>query len=58
MDVQRLSINITVMSLELSKRKDIRLKDYDYSQNGAYFLTICVKDRHNLLWEQNVGGGL
>ena len=32
--------------MELSKRKDMRLKDYDYSQNGAYFITICVKAKH------------
>jgi len=37
--------------LELPKRKNIRLKDYDYSSNGAYFVTICVKDRHELLGE-------
>jgi REP element-mobilizing transposase RayT len=24
--------------------KSIRLKDYDYSRTGAYFVTICVKD--------------
>lgn len=26
-------------------RHSIRLKNYDYSQFGAYFVTICVKDR-------------
>ena len=26
-------------------RKLNRLADYDYSQPGAYFLTVCVKDR-------------
>ena len=26
-------------------RKSIRLKGYDYSQAGLYFITICVKDR-------------
>lgn len=26
-------------------RRSIRLKDYDYSRPGAYFLTICTKDR-------------
>ncbi len=31
------------------RRKNIRLKGYDYSGNGAYFITICVKDRHELL---------
>ena len=23
-------------------RRSIRLKDYDYSQQGAYFVTICI----------------
>ena len=31
---------------ELPKRKPNRLKDYDYSQNGAYFVTICAHERH------------
>ncbi len=30
-------------------RKTIRLRDYDYSQAGAYFVTICSKDRKCLL---------
>ncbi len=28
-----------------------RLQWYDYSQNGAYFVTICVKDRVCVFWE-------
>ena len=28
----------------LPKRKDLRLKRYDYSSAGAYFVTICIKD--------------
>ncbi|MBQ9842383.1 MAG: transposase [Clostridia bacterium] len=27
------------------KRKTIRLQEYDYSQNGAYFITICTEGR-------------
>ena len=27
----------------------MRLRDYDYSQNGAYFITICAKDRKGIL---------
>ena len=27
------------------ERKRLRLRDYDYSQPGAYFVTICAKDR-------------
>ncbi len=35
--------------MELPKRKSIRLKDYDYSQNGVYFVTICVQKKECLL---------
>ena len=34
---------------ELPKRKANRLTNYDYSQNGAYFITICVKDKKPIL---------
>ena len=40
---------------ELPTRKRNRLKEYDYSQNGAYFVTFCVKEHHCLLWERSVG---
>jgi len=30
-------------------RRSIRLKGYDYSTAGAYFVTLCVKGRENLL---------
>jgi REP element-mobilizing transposase RayT len=36
---------------ELPQRKQTRLKDYDYSRNGAYFITLCVKDHAKLLCE-------
>ncbi len=29
----------------IHNRKSIRLKGYDYSQAGLYFITICAKDR-------------
>src|SRR5450759_502937 len=32
-------------------RRSIRLKGYDYSQAGLYFITICVKDREHLFGE-------
>ena len=31
------------------ERKANRLADYDYSQNGAYFITICTQDRKKIL---------
>ena len=33
----------------LPKRKKIRLSDYDYLQENMYFITICVRDRLELL---------
>ena len=41
--------------MELPKRKPNRLKEYDYSQNGAYFITICTKDRKQILSHITVG---
>jgi REP element-mobilizing transposase RayT len=32
-------------------RRSIRLKGFDYSSDGAYFLTICVQNRECLLGE-------
>lgn len=34
--------------MELPKRKHQRLKNFDYSQNNAYFITVCTKDNLNL----------
>ncbi|MBR5528444.1 MAG: transposase [Clostridia bacterium] len=41
--------------MELPTRKPTRLKGYDYSTPGAYFITICTKDRRLLLSEIIVG---
>ena len=35
--------------MSLPKRKPTRLKDYDYSSEGAYFITICTKDKQKML---------
>lgn len=37
--------------MELPKRKQIRLREYDYSSAGAYFVTVCVEGRHHLFGE-------
>lgn len=39
-------------------RKPNRLPDYDYAQNGAYFITICAKDQASLFWKFRVGADL
>ena len=44
--------------MEQQKRKSIRLKNWDYSNNGAYFVTICTQDRLHILCEICRGGAL
>lgn len=36
---------------KLPYRKSIRLKNYDYSSNGYYFVTICTQNREKLFGE-------
>ncbi len=36
---------------EIHHRRSIRLKNYDYSQPGAYFVTICSQNRQCLFGE-------
>ena len=43
--------------MNLPKRKPLRLKEYDYSQNGAYSITLCTKNKEHKLGEI-VGDGL
>ena len=44
--------------MEYKNRKNPRLKDYDYSQNGCYFVTICTENRQEILSEVRRGGVL
>jgi REP element-mobilizing transposase RayT len=41
--------------MNLSKRKQIRIKNYDYSKNGAYFITICTANKEKILWSNRRG---
>ena len=34
---------------EPQRRKELRIKQHDYSSAGAYFITICTKDRQKIL---------
>ena len=38
-----------VSEINIHHRRSIRLKAYDYSQAGAYFITICTHERQALL---------
>ncbi len=42
----------------LSKRRKIRLANYDYSSVGAYFITLCTKNKKQNLSRIIVGDGL
>jgi|AGTN01.2.fsa_nt_gi Transposase and inactivated derivatives len=37
------------MKADKPTRKTIRLQDYDYASNGAYFVTICTHKRRRIL---------
>lgn len=41
--------------MERPERKPNRLRRYDYSQNGAYFITMCTYDRQNIFGTFPVG---
>ena len=40
-----------MVNLNLHKRRSIRLKDYNYSQPGEYFITICTYNHKHLFGE-------
>lgn len=46
------------MTADLPQRKPLRLKGYDYSAEGVYFLTVCAKDKKPLFSTVSVGGGV
>ena len=46
------------MGTNLPKRKPTRLKGYDYSTPGAYFITICTHNKQCILGDIIVGQGL
>ena len=41
--------------MEFQIRKSNRISGYDYSTNGAYFITICTENRRKILSEIIVG---
>lgn len=42
--------------MPLPIRKNLRLPQYDYAQNGAYFITICTHEKRCILSEIRRGG--
>ncbi len=45
------------VQMKLPKRKPNRLEGYDYNSTGAYFITICTKNRKEMFWD-NVGASI
>lgn len=41
---------------EIHRRRSIRLREYDYSQEGQYFITLCAHNREYLFGEIIAGG--
>lgn len=50
------------MKNDLPKRKPNRLKGFDYSSDGAYFITICTKNKEQILsrivYDKTVGANI
>ena len=48
------------MNMEIPQRKLNRLSEYDYGQEGAYFVTLCTQNRARLFQMElpGVGNGL
>ena len=44
-----------VIDMKKPRRKPNRIAGYDYSQSGAYFVTICTQDRKKILSKISVG---
>ena len=48
-------VKVATDTVRKVKRRSIRLKEYDYTQPGAYFVTICAHDRRDI-WGKVRGG--
>ena len=50
------------MKNDLPKRKPNRLKGFDYSSDGAYFITICTKNKEQIfskiVYDKTVGANI
>ncbi len=42
------------MEAEKRRRHSIRLDGYDYSQEGAYFVTICTQNKEQFFEDKNL----
>ena len=47
-------LNCMVREMDQIKRKKLRLENYDYGSNGAYFITVCTHERAELFGKVGV----
>ncbi len=55
--VAQKELNMEKYNPNIHHRKSIRLKGYDYSQAGLYFITICCENREHRFGNITVGAG-
>ena len=48
-------MNVPTYNPDMHHRRSIRLKGYDYSQEGLYFITLCTQDRQCLFGDIATG---
>ncbi len=48
---EEINLRLNLFLMPYNGRKSNRLKNYDYSQNGMYFVTICTADQEECLGE-------
>ena len=41
----------------MPRKKNMGYHVYDYSQNGAYFVTICIEGRPRIMWNREINTG-
>ena len=43
-----------MQKIKVAKKKVLRLQNFDYSSSGAYFITICTKNRIEIFGEEAI----
>ncbi len=51
-----MSVGVNNKENDYRGRRSIRLQGYDYSQQGSYFITICIHDYNTLFFGDVVNG--
>ena len=55
MSARNIEIEVMTVAQDLPKRKPLRLPEYDYRTTGAYFVTVCTKNKALLFDTEKAG---